>query len=246
MPALPTTEDVRHVRQQAEAGVTATIQVMRNPLLAALGVVDAATSLLTETLARTRDAADRGGETQYRLLRALNEMQSRVSELPGEISELRYRLEPTELRRLAEQYRESAQQAYASLVERGEEALGELRSQPRVQQALGSVESGVDTAQERLETVVRDLNIAVEELRSRFARTSRSVGEKVARGTETAVTAAAGQMEDTAHDVTDAVLDAGVEAAAVSRGASRRVADRAAPPRRPVTRRPGDNNTRKG
>jgi hypothetical protein len=58
-------------------------------------------------------------------------------------------------------------------------------------QALDSVESGVDTAQERLEIVVRDLNSAAVDLRSRFVRTSRSVGQKVARDTESVTTAAA-------------------------------------------------------
>ncbi|MGH4006796.1 MAG: hypothetical protein ACRDTH_01255 [Pseudonocardiaceae bacterium] len=86
----------------------------------------------------------------------------------------------TELRKLAGVCDKAVRQAYASLVERGEAVFDDLRSQPRVKQALDSVESSVDTAQQRLEGVVGDLNAAAAELRSRFARTSRSVGEQAA------------------------------------------------------------------
>ncbi|MGH3883637.1 MAG: hypothetical protein ACRDRY_08795 [Pseudonocardiaceae bacterium] len=78
----------------------------------------------------------------------------------------------TELRKLAGACEKAVREAYASLVERGEEVFDDLRSQPRVRQALGSVEAGVDTAQQRLEVVVSDLNSAAAQLRSRFARTS--------------------------------------------------------------------------
>jgi len=246
MPALPTTEDVRQVRKQAEAGVTATIQVVKSPLLAALGAVDAATKAVTEAFGKARsEAADRRGETQHRLLKALNELQARVSELPAEIGELRHRLEPAELRKRAEDYREATQQAYVSLIERGEEVFGEFRSQPRVRHALDSVETGVDAAQERLEAVVREVNAAVEDLRSRFALSSRSVGEKIARGAEQGTATAAEQVQSTAAEVSGTVSEAGHDAAAAARGAARKVADRAAPPRKGATRRPGDNSTRR-
>lgn len=130
MPALPTTKDVRRMRKQAEAGVTVTFEVMKTPLFAVLGAVDAASH--------------------------------------------------AELRKLAGACEKAVREAYASLVERGEEVFDDLRGQPRVIQALDSVGSGVDTAQERMEVVVRDLNSAAADLRSRFARTSRSVEEKAA------------------------------------------------------------------
>ncbi len=202
MPALPTTQDVRWVRKQAEAGITGTFDAVRSPLFAVLGAVDAARSEATG------------------------------------------RAQPTELRRLAETCGEAMQKAYSSLVERGEEIFDELRSQPRVKQALDSVESSVDTAQERLELVISDLNSAAADLRSRLARTSRSGGEKVARETQGATTAAAQQVRQTADEVSAAVPEAGEEAAAGTRSATRRAANRAAPPRKPATRRPGENNTR--
>ncbi|HEU0087035.1 MAG TPA: hypothetical protein VFQ77_05215 [Pseudonocardiaceae bacterium] len=272
MPVLPTTEDVRQAREQAEAGVNATFDVVKNPLFAALGAADVATKVVTEVFARARsEATERAEEAQIRLQKTLNDLQTRVFELPKEATELRHRLEPVELRKLAEQYRDAAHHVYTSLIERGAEVFGELRSRPGVQQALETVESGVDTAQERLEIAVRDLNAAVDELRVRFARTTRSVGERAALQTEQVATAAAQQVEeagvqvaetaaatgqqvkdagrqakDAAEQVAEAAVEAGDEAAATSRSAARRVAERAAPPpRKTPTRRPGDNSSRK-
>ncbi|MGH3924802.1 MAG: hypothetical protein ACRDTT_18400, partial [Pseudonocardiaceae bacterium] len=144
MPALPTTEDVRRMRKQAETGVTVTFDAVKTPLFAVLGAVDAATH--------------------------------------------------AELRKLAGAWEKAVREAYASLVERGEEVFDDLRSQPRVKHALDSVESGVDSAQERLEVMVRDLNSAAADLRSRLNRTSRSVGEQAAQDAERVSAAAAQQM----------------------------------------------------
>ncbi len=215
MPALPTTKDVRRVRKQAEAGVTVTFDAVKSPLFAVLGAVDAASQTVTGAWGKARSEAT-----------------GRPDNRP----------EPTELRKLAETCGEAVQKAYFSLVERGEEVFDEFRSQPRVKQALDSVESGVDTAQERLEVVVRDLNSAAADLRSRFARTSRSVGEKVARDTQRATTGVTQQVRQTADEVSEAVTEAGEEAAAATRSATRRAANQASPPRKPATRRPGDNN----
>lgn len=196
MPALPTTEDVRRMRKQAEAGVTVTLDAVKTPLFAVLGAVDAASH--------------------------------------------------AELRKLAGACEKAVREAYASLVERGEEVFADLRSQPRVRHALNSVESGVDTAQQRLEVVVRDLNSAADDLRSRFARTSRSVGEQAARDAERLSAAAAQQVQATAGAVSEAVTEAGAEAAHATRSATGDVtppaANRAAPPRRPAGG-PADNKT---
>src|ERR1700742_3677049 len=122
MPAMPKTEDVRQAREQAETTVSSTFEAVRSPLFAALGAVDTATHAVTDALSKARSGAgERAEETQHRLLKARNDLQVRASELPKEISGLRHRLEPAELRKLAEEYREAAQKAYASMVERGEE-----------------------------------------------------------------------------------------------------------------------------
>lgn len=266
MSTLPTTQDVRHVREQAEAGVSATFDAVKSPLFAALGAVDAATRTVTDVIAKARTgAAERAEEAQDRVQKALNGLQSRVSDLPKDVSELRHRLEPAEMRKMAEQYREAAQKVYASLIERGEEVFVDIRNRPAVRQAFDSVESGVDTAQERLETAVRELNATVDELRSRFARGSRSISERAAWQAQRAATTAGEQVRDTAQRVADAATEAGEQvrdtgekvskatteagddAASTARSAGRKVAERAAPPpqRKPVGRRPGDNSTRK-
>ncbi len=216
MQAMPTTKDVRRVRKQAEAGVTVTFDAVKNPLFAVLGAVDVATHTVTDTLGKARSGATSRPDS---------------------------RSEPTELRKLAEACGEAVQKVYSSLVERGEQVFDEFRSQPGVKQALDTVESGVDTAQERLEVVVRDLNTAAADLRHRFARTSRSVGEKVARDTQKATTAVAQQVQETADELSEAVTEAGDEAAATTRSVTRRAANQASPPRKPTTRRPGSNST---
>ncbi|MGH3937439.1 MAG: hypothetical protein ACRDTG_02220 [Pseudonocardiaceae bacterium] len=216
MAVLPTSGDVRQAREQTEATVNSTFDVVRSPLLAALGAVDTATRAATAAFSKAR----------------------------VETTELRHRLEPDELRKLAEHYTEAAHNVYTALIERGEEVLDELRRQPRVRNALESVEAGVDTAQERLENAVRDLNATIDDLRSRFARTSRTVGERTARETESVAAAASERVQDAADKVSKATTDAGDEVAATTRGAARTVAERAAP-RKPANRRPGDNSTRR-
>lgn len=241
--ALPKTKDVRKARKKADQGAHTAFETVKNPFFAALGAVDAATKTVTLAFGKAREeATDRAEEAQTRMQKALNELQSRVSDLPKEINELRNRLEPSELRKVADAYGDAAQKAYASLVERGEDVYGEIRSQPRVKQAMDSVESGVDTAQERLEAVVRDVNQAVDDLRGRFARTSRSVGEKTARETERVAAATAKQVQVGASEVAETVTEVGRETASTTRSTTRQAANRAAPPRKSSTKRPGDKS----
>lgn len=217
MAALPTTEDIRQFREQTEATANSTFDAVRSPLLAALGAVDTATRAATAAFSKARN----------------------------ETTGLRHRLEPDELRKLAEHYGEAAHNVYISLIERGEEVLGELRRQPRVRYALESVEAGVDTAQERLENAVRDLNATIDDLRSRFAGTSRAVGERVAQEAEDVATATGERVTGAANKVSKAATEAGDEVAATTRSTARTVAERTAPPRKPANRRPGDNSTRR-
>ncbi|HEY6425058.1 MAG TPA: hypothetical protein VIY28_17820 [Pseudonocardiaceae bacterium] len=255
MPTLPTTTDVRHARKQAEAGATATFDTVKNPLFAAIGAVDEATHVVTHAMAKARsEAAGRAEEARGRLQQTMNDLRTRVSDLPAELGELRSHLEPPALRELARSYREAAQEAYAARVERGGEVFDQLRTRPRVQWAFDSVESGVDTAQQRLEAVISELNSVVADLLTRLARTSRSVGEKVARDTDKVSTATAQQVRETgrqasqrvqatADEVSDAVTEAGDEVAHAARSASRKAANRAAPPRRVATRGPGTSQS---
>ncbi|MQA14805.1 MAG: hypothetical protein GEV09_11695 [Pseudonocardiaceae bacterium] len=235
MPTMPTTRDVRYARRQAEASMNATVDRVKTPLLAVLGAAETAGAALTDAVAKARSqASGRAQDTQHRLQGALDDLQHRVSDLPAEIGELRNRLEPAELRKLADAYGEVAQKAYTSLAERGEEVFGEFRRQPRVKRAFGSVESGVDAAQQRLEAVVEDVHELADELGSRFARSSRSAGEKTARATEQRADQLAEQVKDLGDDVAGAVSEAGGEAASSTRSTARKAATRA-PQRKPAT-----------
>lgn len=237
MPTLPTTKDVRQARKQADADVNATFDTVKYPLFAALGTVDGATHALAD-----------------RVQQVLHDLQSRVSDMPAELGELRTRLELPALIRLARDYREAVQGAYASRVERGEEVFDQFRTRPQVKWAFDSVESGVDTAQERLEVVLRELNSAIADLLTRFAQTSRSVGEKVARNTDKATATAAQRVretgrvaservQETADDLSEAVTEAGDEVAFAARSTSRKAANRVVPPRRAATQPPGTSGT---
>lgn len=241
MPApLPTVKDVHTARKQAQQ---VTAQYVKPPLLAALGATDAAVQTVTDAVARIRtETADRVQDNQARLSKALDELTVRLADLPQEVSALRDRRDAAQLRKVAEAYGEVAQKAYDSLVERGEQVFGEFRSQPRVRRALTSVESGVDGAQERLETIVRDVNQVADDLLARFARTSRSTGEKAAQRTQKAAENLAEQVKEAGDDAAAAVTEAGGEAAANTRSTTRKAANRAQAPRRAAERRTTSNS----
>jgi heparin binding hemagglutinin HbhA len=198
MPApLPTVEDVRAAREQAQSAVSATVGYVKTPLLAVLGATDAAVQAVIDGLRKARiEAADRAPDRQARL-----------------------------------------QQAYSSFAARGEEVFGEFRGRPRVKQAVDLVESGVDSAQGRLETVVRDANDLADELLARFARTSRSTGEKAARRTQKAAEKLAEQVKETSDDLAGAVTEVGDEAASSTRSTTRKAATKVQGQRRPPARR---------
>lgn len=248
MPTLPTnsdiTRDIRHARRQTEATVTATVDRVKTPLLAVLGAAEAAGSTLTDAISKAGGGATgRAQETQHRLQSSLDDLQRRVSDLPAEIGELRSRLEPAELRKLADAYGKVAQQVYTSLAERGEELFGEFRSRPDVQRALESMESGVDAAQHRLEAVARDVNELADDLLARFARSSRSAGEQAAQATQQRAAQLAEQVEEVSEGAAGAVSEAGDEAASSTRSTARRAGNRASSQRKPATRRTSGNGS---
>lgn len=244
MPVLPSTRDIRHARRQAEGTMNTAVGRVRTPLLAVLGAAEATTQALTDTFTKARgEANQRAQETQHRVQSALTDLQNRVSDLPAELGELRTRLDSAQLRKLADAYADVAQQAYTSLAERGEQVFGEFRSQPRVQRAFSTVESGVDGAQERLEAIVKDVNQLADELRSRFARSSRSAGNKAARRTEEVSGRLAGQVKEASDDVAAAMSEAGEETAASTRSTTRKAAEQTAPQRSTQQRNTAPGNT---
>ncbi|WP_051314151.1 MULTISPECIES: hypothetical protein [Actinoalloteichus] len=216
MPALPTAEDIDKAREQASAVVNEVLSQARTPLLAVLGAGDVAARTVRDALERARkELAERAEAAK-----------DGIGELQLDTGQWREKFDPAELRKLVDAYSEAAVRIYGTLAERGEETLGRLRAQPRVQQAFDQVGAGVDTAQERVETVVEDVRELADDVLGKVSRSTRSTGEKVAVATRKAADETARAVRDTAEEAADAVTEAGASAASATRSTSRKAANR--------------------
>ena len=147
------------------------IDDLRAPLLAALGAADLALATVNDLILNLRERAE---ETRTETRTRVEERRARLSklqeDLPDQITELRERFTPEELRKAAEGYVEAATSRYNELVERGEAALDRLRSQRPFEdasaRAQASVDQAVELTQEALGTV---------------ASQTRAVGERAAK-----------------------------------------------------------------
>ncbi|MCW2558242.1 MAG: hbhA [Mycobacterium sp.] len=148
-----------------------TIEDLKTPLLAAVGAADLALATVNEIVVTLRERAEgaaggakaRGEERRARLTKL-------QEELPTQIGELREKLSSDELRKAAESYADVATAQYNKLVERGEEALARLRSQPAFEGAAGRVESVTDQAVELTQDALGTV-----------ASQTRAVGERAAK-----------------------------------------------------------------
>ena len=148
-----------------------TIEDLKAPLLAAVGAAGLALATVNEIVVTLRERAEeaageakaRGGERRARLTKL-------QEELPTQIGELREKLSSDELRKAAEGYADAATAQYNKLVERGEEALARLRSQPAFEEAAGRVESVTDQAVELTQDALGTV-----------ASQTRAVGERAAK-----------------------------------------------------------------
>jgi len=150
---------------------TTNIEDLRAPLLAALGAADLALATVNDLIVNLRERAE---ETRTETRSRVEERRARLSklqeDLPEQLTELRERFTPEELRKAAEGYVDAATNRYNELVERGEAALDRLRSQRPFEdasaRAQASVDQAVELAQEALGTV---------------ASQTRAVGERAAK-----------------------------------------------------------------
>ncbi|MGC4935030.1 heparin-binding hemagglutinin [Gordonia sp. DT30] len=172
-------------------------RTLANPFYAVVGAGDLAVTQVTETLAqlreRTETASTRFGETKSRL-------NSLPEEVPS-IDELRSKLTPEELRKVAEPYVELATTLYNSLAERGEETVERLRRQPLVQEGLT-----------RAEKTYNDAVDLTEDALGVVSSQTRSVGEQAAK-IAGLVGARVGEAGDAIDDAADAIGDRVDEAA---------------------------------
>jgi heparin binding hemagglutinin HbhA len=148
-----------------------TIEDLKAPLLAAVGAADLALATVNEIVTTLRERAeeartDAGARVEERRAR-LAKLQE---ELPTQFGELRDKLSTDELRKAAEGYADAATTQYNKLVERGEEALARLRSQPAIEEAANRVESVTDQAVELTQDALGTV-----------ATQTRAVGERAAK-----------------------------------------------------------------
>ncbi len=210
---MPT--DVSKAREQATAALGNAWEQARTPFLVALGATDIATQTVTDAVNKVRIQINERADAA----------KSSLGELPTDLQGLRGKLDPAELRKLVDNYTKQATDFYDHLADRGEDTLGRLRSQPRVQQAINQVEA----AQERVGSAVDDARELADDVLGRVTRTTRSFGERAARATETVAEQAAETIEEAGEDSAEAVKSAGTKTASTTRSTTRKAASRTAP-----------------
>lgn len=225
MTYVPTIEDVRKAGEQAKAAVASAFEQARTPLLAALGAGEVTTKAVIDAVTKARAQFTESAE----------QARSTAGDLPTELTNLRERLDPAELRKLVDQYSESANKLYSYLAEEGEKALDRLRAQPQFKRAVEQFDQAVEAAQQRAEAAVEDARELADDVLGRVVRRTRSAGERAAEVTETAT-----------EDVADTVEQAGAEAADQVRGTTRKATDSAsnAAAKTTTTRRTSTGTTR--
>jgi heparin binding hemagglutinin HbhA len=208
----------------ARKGVNTTIDQVRTPLLAALGAGNLAGHAVVEAVSKAKERVAEGSENARKSL----------EELPSEVGSLREKLDPTELRKVIDEYTEAALKLYNKLAESGEQTWDKIVAQPQFKKAFEQVEEVLTTAQGRVEGATAEARERVEDALARVTRKTRSSGEKAARKVQ-AVAEASG----------DQVQQLGDEVAQETRSVSRKVANKTAPRAASTTRRSTPAVTRK-
>lgn len=186
------------------------IDQAKTPFLAAIGAGDYALASVTEAVMNARS---RALTVRSRAEQRAETARGRVADFPEEfnaqLNELRTKLDPEELRRVADAYVQAAAGIYVSLAERGDEVIAKVRKQPQVEDAI-----------ERAEDAAEDARGLTTEVLGTVARQTRSIGEKAARATERVTGRTA-----------NAVTEAGAETAHQLRSTSRKAANQTSPPK---------------
>src|SRR3954451_11871029 len=107
---MPNTDDVRKAREQAVQTLNTAVDQVRTPLLAALGAGDLATKAVVDFVNNARERATERTEA----------VKGAVDDLPKDFGSLREKLDPAELRKLADEYTDAALKLYRKLAADGE------------------------------------------------------------------------------------------------------------------------------
>lgn len=146
------TDDVRKV-------VNSAVEQLRTPLLAALGAGNLAGQAVAEAVGKAKERVTESSEVARK----------NIEELPTEVTTLREKLDPAELRKLVDDYTEAALKLYNKLAETGEQAWDKFLAEPRVKAVIDQVEGVSTEAREK-----------VEEVLGRAAKKTREGGAQVA------------------------------------------------------------------
>jgi heparin binding hemagglutinin HbhA len=148
-----------------------TVEDLKAPLLAAVGAADLALAKVNEIVETLRDRADEARtDSKTRVEEGRARLTKLQEDLPTQFDELRDKLTPEELRKVAEKYADEATSQYNKLVERGEAALERLRNQPALEEAAGRIEGVTDQAVELTQDALGTV-----------ASQTRAVGERAAK-----------------------------------------------------------------
>lgn len=163
------TDDVRKA-------VNTAVEQLRTPLLAALGAGNLAGQAVADAVGKARERVTEGSETARK----------NIEELPGEVTSLREKLDPAELRKLIDEYTEAALKLYNKLAESGEQAWDKFLAEPRVKAVVDQLEGVSAEAREKVEEV---LGLAAKKTRAggeKAAAEAEVVAEKVEDAEQTA------------------------------------------------------------
>jgi heparin binding hemagglutinin HbhA len=145
------------------------------------------------------------------------------------LREMPARLRPENLRTRADDITDRARKVYETWIERGEDTLEWIRTQPEVNRAITGARDTDRQVTGRVEKIVDELHDAGQELLDKVSFESRSVGEKSARRAQRVSRRAADAVTDISGGVASEIEHAGDQAAHGTRGASRKAANRTAP-----------------
>ncbi|ALL78304.1 hypothetical protein AD006_02830 [Pseudonocardia sp. EC080610-09] len=238
---LPTSADVKKLREQTAEQA----EVARTPLMAVIGVGDYAYTTVSKAVTDVRSTATQRAE----------EVQTRVQEFPEELKELRGKLSSDSLRKQVEEFRSEVEGVYVGFAQRGEKAWGKLRKQPQVKNAIDTVEDLTEKFDARVDGFVDETHDAAAKALDTVTTQTRSVGEKVARRTQTAAGEAAEAVTEVSKDAAEAITEAGDEVASTTRSTARKTAAKtdpktstgakSTPARKPATRRTTSTTAKK-
>ena len=195
-------------QNSGQTGEHSAVDQVRTPLLAALGAGNLATQAVVDAVNKAKERVNEGSEAARK----------NFDEIPHDFDSLRERLDPAELRKAIDEYTDAAWKLYNKLAESGEEAWGNVSSQPQVKRALEQLEEALEAAQGRVEGVSTDARERFDDVLGKVTKRTRSTGEKAAR-----------TVQEVASDAAERVEDLGDDVAHETRSTARKAANKTAP-----------------